>query len=734
VQSKRIPQTTLEGVWNTLPLTFIPNVGQVDPEVSFVVQGLNGTLFFTSKGMILAQTKLGRGAGVRNPEQLTSVLRFQFEGTNSKSQIKGDRELPGVVNYFIGNDPAKWRTNVTTYRKLNYTDLYPGIDLSYEGYEGNLKSTYTVAPGADPSQIGWRYQGADDVQLEKETGDLLVSVPISRSNHHHLLREQAPIAWQIINNTQVPVEAAYAIVGDGKVGFALGNYDPEYPLVIDPAILIYSTYLGGSSFDLGFAIAVDDSSNVYLTGTTSSDDFPTRNAYDTTLAVCGTDAFIAKIDTTQYGKNSLIYSTYLGGSGNCANDGGLDIAIDSAGHAYVTGFVQANDFPTVNAYDTSKGNGPSGDDTSNDAFVVKLDPTGSSLLYSTYLGGSADADDIGHGIAVDNESTVYVGGFSCSDDFPTKNAFQNSKNGDCDSFATRLDTTKSGDASLVYSTYLGGDGIDEATGIAIDNTGSAFLSGHTNSSDFPTKNAFQDSYGGDSGDISGWGGDYFVTELDTTRSGSASLLYSTYLGGSGNEGGSADSFVGGVAIDGLGYVYVTGETKSGDFPVKNAYQVDYGGGGFDAFIAKLNPTQTGDISLIYSTYLGGVGDDIGYNIAVNGSGNAYVAGHTSSTNFPLKYAYQTDFGGGALDAFVTGVAVTGNSLLVSTYLGGTAIDGANDIAVDNVDNVYVTGQTTSDNFPIQNPYDNELSDVDGFVTKLAVMSSQIYLPVITKSN
>jgi hypothetical protein len=744
VAAGSIPEAYVIDTLNTLPLFFISNIGQTDPSVKFTVQSLGGTLFFKPDELVLSLANPKPQLEMSDRLSSHPVLRVQFEGANPNSQISGGEKLAGIANYFIGNDPDQWRTNIDIYADVSYANLYPGIDLHYEGHQGVLKSTYIIAPGVDPTQIGWRYRGADNVRIEADTGDLLVTVSFAETGSTYTLRKQAPVAWQDIENQRVPVDVSYILDAEGKVGFSLGVYDPGYPLIIDPVILAYSTYIGGNDYDWAEAITVDDDGNVYIAGFTVSNDFPTKNAYDNSLATCGGDVFVTRLDTTQSYTSSLVYSTYLGGSGNCANDGGLGIAVDSAGNAYVTGFTQANDFPVMNAYDTSKGNGPSGDDTSNDAFVTKLDATGSSLLYSTYLGGNGGLDDVGHGITADNQGNAYVAGFTRSDDFPTKNAYQDSNNGGSSAFVTKLDTTQSGNASLLYSTYLGGTGNDMATDIAMDSAGNAYLSGHTNSIDFPTRNAYQNSYGGDSGDILDWGGDYFVTKLDTTKSGDVSLVYSSYLGGSENEGSSVDPYTGGIAVDSKGSIYVTGETKSSDFPMKNAYQDSYGGGDFDAFVAKLDPTQSGYASLIYSTYLGGTNRDIGYEIAVNNPGNAFVTGYTQSSDFPTKDAYQDNYGGESEelsvaggDAFVTKLSITGNSLLYSTYLGGSGSDRASGIAVDSIGNVYVTGETYSDNFPVHNAYDDDFNagiGGDGFVTKLVTTSSSIYLPIILKNG
>jgi hypothetical protein len=730
---------------NNLPLFFVANKGQADVSVEFVVHSLGGTLFFTPGELILSLPKPATAGNLDAIPTSPAILRVQFTGANPDTQVSGGERLPGYTNYLIGNEPKHWRTDIAAYANLAYTNLYPGIDLRYEGRQGSLKSTYTVAPGADPGQIRWRYSGADGVRLEPKSGDLLITVPLGQKGQYHTLREQAPIAWQEIDGRRAPVEVSYIIAEDGSVSFGLGNYDPSRTLVIDPLILAYSTYLGGSGFEIGYAITVDAEGAVYITGNTISTNFPTRNAYQNSLGV-RSDVFVTKLDPDQSGDSSLIYSTYLGGGSNIsANEGGLDIAVDDNGNVYITGFTQDNEFPIVNGYDNSKGNGPSGDDTSNDVFVAKLSPAGNSLLYSTYLGGDDGVDDVGNSLVVDDLGNVYVSGLTASTDFPTENAYQGSiatgASLPMDAFVTRLDTTQVGTASLVYSTYLGGSEWDISSGVAVDNTNHVYVSGYTRSPDFPTRNAYQSSYGGNgSSSVPIWIGDAFVAKLDITQSGDEALIYSTYLGGSSDEGGT-ETERGGIALDGAGYIYLVGETTSDNFPTKNAYQSSRAGNS-DLFAAKLDLSQTGEASLVYSTYLGGTNKEVGHNIAVDSVGNAYLVGFTLSDDFPTEDAYQESYAGGSGDcsggdAFITQLASTGNSLLYSSYLGGTEDDLAYSIVLDNGGNIYVAGTTASDDFPTQNAYQSNYpggcaQGIDAFVTKFAIPSNdptvQVWFP------
>jgi len=503
------------------------------------------------------------------------------------------------------------------------------------------------------------------------------------------------------NGTRAAVESAFKKIGENAYGFKVGAYDTGQELVIDPVVLAYSTYLGGSGEDVGYGITVDGSGNAYVTGCTYSTNFPTLNQYQIDQA--SRDVFVTKLDTTKSGNASLIYSTYLGGN---SEDGGLGIAVDNSGNAYVTGYTVSSNFPTLNQYQT--------DQPGYDAFVAKLDTTKSgnaSLVYSTYLGGNSEEE--GLGIAVDDSGNAYVTGQAWSTtNFPTLNQYQTYPgDGNWNAFVTKIDTTKNGNASLVYSTYLGGHSADQGRGIAVDKCGNAYVTGVTNSTDFPTLNPYQQLPQSIT--------DAFVTKLDTTKSGNASLVYSTYLGGTNTDLGR------GIAADDSGNAYVTGYTASTDFPTLNQYQTHQANA--DAFVTKLDTTKSGNACLVYSTYLGGNNTDWGLGIAVDNIGNAYVTGYTYSTNFPALNQYQTDQSGS--DVFVAKLDTTKSgttSMIYSTYLGGSGHDGDftdnsfAGIAVDGSGNAYVTGYTLSANFPVVNQYQTDPGDgnYDAFIAKI----------------
>ena len=692
-----------------LPLAFIPNTGQTDPPVRFQAHGLGGTLFFTPDQVALSlpvysqqptpfdnrsSFVFGHSSSViRRP----SVVRLHFEGANPTPQLTAADRLPGVVNYFVGNDPAGWHTDLPTYGEIVYHDLYPGIDLRYtgtmetQGHSLALKGTYTLAPGVDPTCIRWRYEGATSVRVDKGTGDLLIELsnPSPISNPQSLITEHAPLAWQDISGRRIAVDIGYALEADTTtVRFVMGDYDPAYPLTIDPT-LTYSTYLGRSGFDYGRRIAVDNNGYAYVVGQTGSTDFPTRNPLQPDIGggPLG-DAFVVKLNRAG---SSLVYATYLGG---VHNDSGYGIAVDDDGNAYVTGDTLSADFPTVNAAQpVSGGGGP----FEGDAFIAKLDATGSALLYSTYLGGGGD--ELSYGIALDAQGDAYVAGYTSSTNFPIVNApqpdpsFGQGLNVYGDAFLAKL-ISASGVYTWGLSTYLGGTDLDVARDIALDDTGAIYVTGHTRSDDFPTLRSAQPDYGGGS---SSGRGDAFVTQVISTTE-TYTWGYSTYLGGSGNDAGN------GITVDGSGDVYVTGETFSTDFPTQNPLQNTFDGDR-DAFVTKVVNTDP-DTTWGYSTYLGGVDADIGAGVAVDAGGRAYLTGYSFSPNFPTSGdAYDGTCGTDGLcdsaggDVFFTVLDPAGNTLAYSTFLGGSSTDFGQGIALDSSGDVYLTGYTYSTDFP-----------------------------------
>jgi hypothetical protein len=600
-----------------LPISFEANQGQADSRVRFLAHAAGSSLFLTPTEALLALSA-GRHApaasrgpflpAVAYPTSLApaspTLVGMQFLNANPQPEIAGDHQLPGIVNYLLGNDPARWHTNIPTYAQVRYHNIYPGIDLVYYGNQGQLEYDFIVASGSDPSQIRLGFTGAKYLSLNAQ-GQLLLHLPDGD------IPEGALHVYQEINGVRQKVASRYVLQSATEVGFALGAYDTNQPLIIDP-ILLFSTYLGGFDNDYSTALAVDSMGNVYITGSTSSANFPTQNPLQPAFGNGPSDAFVTEINAAG---TALVYSTYLGGDGA---DWGNGIALDSAGNAYVTGITFSTNFPTQNPLQPAFGGGP------DDAFVVKLNATGTALVYSTYLGGNSA--DWSTDIAVDGAGNAYITGGTSSTNFPTSNPLRSTNAGTANAFVAKLNATGT---ALVYSTYLGGSNYDYGAGIATDSAGDAYVTGITHSTNFPTQNPLQSTNEG--------GADAFVSKLNATGS---ALLYSTYLGGSGVDGGS------GIAVDSAGNAYITGSTSSTNFPTSNSLQ-SANAGGTDAFAAGLN--GTGSI-LLYSSYLGGSSNDGGSGIAIDNMGNIYVTGATASPDFPISKPIQMY--GGMEDGFL----------------------------------------------------------------------------------
>jgi len=702
--------------YGKLPMIFEANKGQADERVKFISRGKGYTLFLTSTESVLSLVKPNEEP--RKPskkfEQQTAktlkndcaVLRMKLVDANPTPRISGLDKLSAKGNYFTGKDPQKWQTNVPNYSKVIYGDIYPGVDLIFHGNQRNLEYDFIVAPGANPEAIRLCFEGIEQVSID-DTGDLLLETAGGK------IRQQKPIVYQEVNGTKRHISGGYLLKEENHVGFQIASYDASKPVIIDP-VLTYSTYVGGGSGQIGLGIAVDGDGNVYVTGATTSTNFPTENPFQGTYGGAGVnnegDAFIFKLNPTG---DALIYSTYLGGS---SDDEGLGIAVDASGQAHVVGSTLSDDFPiTANALQDSLAD-------SHDAFITKLSAEGNSLVYSTYLGGSSSEGLNGLAIAVDDSGKVYLTGDTSSENFPTTpGTFQPAPSRPIsfpntgEVFVAKLDLSES---VLDFSTYLSGDKFEAGTSIAVDRDANVYVSGRTRSSDFPTMNPFQSNHGGDFDDV-------FVTKLNSTGS---ALIYSTYIGGQGNEEAN------GMVVDNSGSAYLVGYTNSFDFPTENPFQTNFNGGGDrfsgDAFVTKLSSDGS---SLIYSTYLGSAGGEQGFGIAIDASGSAYVTGRTDSVdflpvphNFPTENPIQATLGG-FIDAFVTKLSPSGSTLEFSTYLGGSDIllgnlvfgDVGIAITVDDQGDAYVTGGASSNDFPTVNPFQatkGGLTDV--FVSKI----------------
>jgi hypothetical protein len=722
---ERVSQQQASRALSGLPLQFIVNAGQTDESVRFTVRGASHAIFF-GEGEITfsAFAPLSRGTdGARPgpPEDLqfeadrSSVVWLRFPGANPQPHIEGGEQLAGAANFFLGDDPAGWQVNLPTYASIIYRALYPGIDLIYRGNQGHLKSEFLVSPGANPDLIRMEYSGLEGMHV-RDDGTLILETPLGE------LMEEAPLIYQEINGNRHEVTGRYELLarapdfrdvrdpsgpaGDRyRVGFRVGPYDPDWPLIIDP-VLIYCSYLGGGRIDAAEGVAVSDTGDVYVTGWTTSADFPTHNAITATHANTATaDVFVTQI-ISSVGGYTYGYSTYLGGTGT---DQAFGIALDGDDNVYVTGETSSDDFPTQRAIQATR----PGTDTA-DAFVAEIMKVGGvyTLAQSTYLGGSER--DTAYGIAVDSMNKAYVTGITFSSDFPTHNAIQ-ATYVTTDAFVVQI-VNVGGVYTYGYASYLGGHGVDVGRGIAVPaggSTGSVYVTGYTDSSDFPTRREIPTAPGD---------GDVFVTKI-IEAGGVYTYDYSTYVGGRGYEYGS------GIAVNSAGDAYITGWTSDYEFPIHHPIQ-DHLNGGSDAFVAKI--VQAGEgYAYGYSTYLGGGGDDYANGIAVDSADDVFVVGTTYSTNFPTRESLQPHRG--SSDAFVTKIVVANGvpDYGYSTYLGGTSYDYGQDIAVASDTHPYVVGYTVSDDFPTQRAIDSSLGGVaDAFVAQLG--GGFTYLPIILR--
>jgi Ca2+-binding RTX toxin-like protein len=661
--------------YGQIPLSFIANAGQTDPNVKFQVKGAGHSIYFTPNEITFTAFQKPTEPG--NVPTNSATIRSSLANSNPNPTISGLEKLPGVANFILGEDSSQWQTNVPTFNGVVYQNVYQGIDRVFKGTEGQLKSEFLVAPFADPNQIKMNYSGVNNIRL-RDDGALILETPLGE------LIDNAPIVYQDINGQRVNVPAAYNLLGNNQVNFSLGEFDPTQPLVIDP-VLAYSTYLGGSASDSANRIAVDSTGAAYIIGTTVNNFTTTPGAYQTTPAGQA-DFLVTKINPEG---TALVYSTYIGGTGN---EYGIGIAVDSQGNAYLTGQVDPGYPTTLGSFQPTA--------TTYNAAATKLNVAGNSLVYSTFLGGNGSA--LGTSIAVDSNGNAYVTG-PTGNGFPITNASQPQIGGNIDAFITKVNPTGSG---LVYSTYFGGSNRDEGQGIAVDSNGNAYVSGITYSTNLPLTNPVQATIGGGQYDA-------FISKF--TPNGARN--YSTYLGGTGDDQGTS------IAADSSGNAYIVGTTSSTNFPTVNPIQLLNAGGINDAFVSKLSAAGN---SLIYSTYLGGSGDDKGYRIAIGNGNNVYVTGETNSTNFPTANAIQSIIGGGR-DAFVTSINSSGSALVDSTYLGGSGDDIGQGIAVDTSGSVYVAGGTNSNDLPTANPLQavNGGGDSDAFITKIIPGGPQV---------
>ncbi len=590
-----------------------------------------------------------------------SIIKLEFPNCNQVVP-QGINPTGSITNYIIGNDPDKWYTGLNDYTSICFFDMYPGIDLVYSVSGGTLKYEFRVSPGADPNLIQLRYSNVDELNVDDHK--------MTMWKDGLELTDSGLVAFQNAFQTST-IDCTFYHHSSDTIRFVLGEYDPSKELVIDPFVQ-YSTFIGGSNEDLGHAIAVEDG-YVYITGETNSQDLP----IDTTISFGNLESFNCFIMKFSTDGSQLVYTTLLGGS---QMDAAYGIAVED-GFAFVTGITNSNDFPTANAFDSSYGYG-------YDCFVTKLAKNGSTLIYSTYLGGSND-NDVAYDIDVE-EGLAYITGFTLSEDFPKVNALDSTiESADC--FVTKLAANGS---ALIYSTFLGGGSSDTGLGITVED-GYAYISGSTLSDDFATINAFDSTLNG--------GKDCFITKLSPDGS---SIIYSTLLGGSMDDEASS------IDVED-GYAYLTGITYSTDFAIKNAFDSTHNGNS-DCFITKV---EIDGLSLVYSTFIGGIAVDEANDISVE-NGEAYIIGKTTSPDFVTINSYDSDFNG-LSDCFVSKLASNGTAMIYSTYYGANSADVGLGIAVEN-GYAYITGKTSSEEFPVQDAYDSSYNmNGDCFVAKFA---------------
>lgn len=783
-----------------LPLAFEPNQGQTDPQVQYTAQGAGYKLYLTSSQAILTVRKPGEASEVRamlehkrlgpakvkrmqqhqnsRPAQV-AVVRMQLLGASSAVQLAAADPQAGKISYFLGNDPSKWHSNIPLFGRVSYRNLYPGVDLAFHGAGGQLEFDYLVSPGADARSIALGFQGAGKISTNA-AGDLLLATAAGPVEMHR------PVAYQEKDGARQNVEARFELKGANEAAFALGPYDHSRELVIDPAVT-YSTYFGGSGADNGLSILADASGDAFVAGATDSATIPGHTG--------GTDAGSVDVFVTEIAPaGTLVFTSVFGGSGDDFPGFPGAIAIDSTG-IYVSGTTDSSDFPVTAGAAQTTFQGGSATNGNNDAFAVKLPLGGGAPIWATYIGGNQS--DSGLGIAVDGNQNVYVVGETFSTNLPVKNPLPSGSSlnlgqgtVDDDGYIAVLNSTGS---AFTLVSYIGGSDSDNATAVALDGEGNAYVTGDTDSSDLPvTAGVVQGSLkgsgaedeifvcsikassfsaanstststavaqatapgnvsqaprgalamwlpipalalfgsfwcgadsrrrkrlgmgllclalvafilmpacgGGSSGSGGGGGGG------GTTST--SSFVYMTYYGGTGGDEAQA------IAVDAAGNAFVTGQTASTDFPVVSAFQATLNGTQ-NAFVLELNPSGS---TAINATYFGGNGIDFGLGIAIDASDNAYLTGQTSSAIFPLAGATQGALAG-PTDAFVS--VLSSNTLLFSTYLGGTGDEDVlgGSIAVSTAGGIYVTGDTTSVNFPRTNALQGAFGggSSDGFI-------------------
>jgi PKD repeat protein len=677
---------------------FIKNKGQIgNNQVRFYIQG--DGVWFIDDGVVFelkdnyelrdigskveyqeVELLMNPRAGFEPQEPMeycSIVLKLKFSGANLVTPI-GKEKLTWNNNYFYGNDSTKWCTEVPNYKEIVYYNLYENIDLRYYITEKGLKYDFIVHPGGNPNEIMMSIDGINGLFIDKK-GDLNI-----KTYFKNVIDSDLKI-FQEFENIEHYIEGRFKIFNSSTYGFELlDEYNKNYTLIIDP-VLNYSSYVGGSNEELCWDIAIDSSANAYVTGYTYSSDFPTTlGAYNRTYCN-STDVFLFKLNPNG---SSLVYSTYFGGNGSEWAEG---ITVDFYGNSYITGMTSSYNFPiTSGALDTSYNGGDF------DVFLLKLNPNGSSLNYSTFIGGK-DLDKA-YGITIDSIGSIYIAGETNSSNFPISSSAFDSTYKKWDGYVVKVNSIGS---KIIYSTYIGGIKNDVCYNIITDRAGNAYITGWTNSNDFPnTTGSFDTTFNG--------GTDGFILKLNKRGT---KINYSTFIGGSQND------YSYGISLDEDNNAFITGLSESSDFPTSSgAFDSSYNGF-LDVFVLKLKGNGS---DIMYSTFVGSNRDEIGYDIEVDNNGNAYITGLTGSTNFPTTIgAYDTTYNG-LFDVFIIELNPEGSKLNYSSFIGGTHYERCFGIEIDSTSNVFIAGHTYSIDFPTTKmAYDTSFNGIqDCFVTKL----------------
>jgi uncharacterized repeat protein (TIGR01451 family) len=761
-------------VLGQLPLIFEANQGQAGPQVKFLARGAGYGLFLDATGAVLAlQT-----APISRSEHSAQFVHMKLVGANPVALPTGTDLLPGKSNYFVGNDPHRWHSDIPQFAGVRYASVYPGIDLVFYGNQGHLEYDFRIAPGADPSRAELQFDGAS--KLELSGGDLVVTAQDKGG-----VRLQAPQIYQRDGDRHTPVEGRFVLRGANRVSFEVGPYDRARELVIDP-VLSFATYFGGSGTETSPSVAVNGDGFIYLAGSTTSppSSFSLNGTAPTQLGA-NANVFVAKISPAQ--PPTVIYTTFLG-SNTAGADTSVGLGVDGGGNAYLAGNTSSAGFPTTSlAYQTAPAaKGTQCTSTCTSVFVSVLNSTGSALTYSSYLSGNGN--DQASGMAIDTQQDVFLTGSTTSNNAPSNTmvfpatllpvAFQSAPLSSIQFFVTKVNTRVPGVSGIAYSTYFGGSvpasPVANGGGITVDSNGNIYFDGETNfynsgsglygnsgSGDFPILNAYQpcldtvppvtlvNANPCTAPATTPYPTDAFVAKLNPVAQAGAQLLFSTYLGGSGSDSGKS------IAIDsGALNIYLTGATNSPDFVLPTGTQAFQGclnnpgqivtstascvltvpATNTDAYVARVsNPavSTTGtplDVALTYFSYLGGGGNDVGTAVAVDTASDALVTGYTNSgpanpPNFPVTSNANQSVLNGTQNAFfahidtttVTNVNQVGS---YATYYGGNGVDRGTSIAVDPSLNTYVAGDTTSTNLQVPDSLQGTLNGTsDAFVIK-----------------